>query len=474
MDIKKVCLYLRKSRNDTDLPLDIILSRHERQLKDFCTRCDLIIVKTYKEIVSADTIEKRPQMQALLNDVLDGLYYAVVVMDLDRLSRGNQIDQLEILETFKSANTLIITPTKTYDLKQNDYDEDFFDFALFMSRREYKLIKRRLLRGRKQAQKDGYFVGSRCPFGYSKEKRGRGFVLVENEHSKYVVDIFKMHANGVKLQDICNYLNNLNIPTISGGLFTPQTVKRIIRNKDYIGYITVNSDKTAYKGLHKPLIDKTTFDKANARLSARSCRCNHGKTLINPLASLLRCGVCGRVMHLQVSRGKKYYTCTLPSCATKNAKFEDVENQLLKELRTALNDFNYVLKADKMNDKEILRKKEIKAIEKAIEKNKEKINKICDAFETGIYTKERYFDRLNAVENDTIALNGRLKELNEQTSDSANATALIPKLSLVLKEYERMDAPNKNKLLKALIDKIEYHNKKGNGAAFTLIIHLKI
>lgn len=97
--------------------------------------------KVYKEVVSGENLDARPQARLMLDDVADKLYDGVVVVELERLSRGNQIDQVEILETFKKTGTKIYTLNKTYDLaSDNEFDEEFFEFGLFMSRREYKII----------------------------------------------------------------------------------------------------------------------------------------------------------------------------------------------------------------------------------------------------------------------------------------------------------------------------------------------
>ena len=47
-----------------------------------------------------------------------------------------------------------MTPSKTYD-PENEFDEEYFEFGLFMSRREYKTINRRLQRGRAASIKEG-------------------------------------------------------------------------------------------------------------------------------------------------------------------------------------------------------------------------------------------------------------------------------------------------------------------------------
>ena len=100
-----IALYLRKSREEEIETREETLARHERILEDYCTKNNLTIIKKYKEVVSGESIENRPQMQQLLQDVQAGLYDGVVVVELERLSRGNQIDQAEILEVFKKSKT---------------------------------------------------------------------------------------------------------------------------------------------------------------------------------------------------------------------------------------------------------------------------------------------------------------------------------------------------------------------------------
>ena len=172
--INKVALYLRKSRDEENESKDVTLARHENLLRDYCKRNKLHIVEVYKEVVSGESIANRPEMQRLLDDVDAGLYTGVVCVEIERLSRGNQLDQVEILEVFKNSNTKIYTLQKIYDLSKEEIDEEFFEFSLFMSRREYKIIRRRMERGRAQAMKEGYYTGSITPYGYTKVKDGRG------------------------------------------------------------------------------------------------------------------------------------------------------------------------------------------------------------------------------------------------------------------------------------------------------------
>lgn len=141
-------IYLRKSRKDDDAGFADTLSRHEKMLMDCADRMGLAVHEhdIYREIVSGESIEARPQMQRLLKAVEIRTCTAVLCIELERLSRGNGADQARTLKAFQFSNTKIITLNKTYDLASDDeFDEEFFEFGLFMSRRENS-SKRRLRR----------------------------------------------------------------------------------------------------------------------------------------------------------------------------------------------------------------------------------------------------------------------------------------------------------------------------------------
>lgn len=115
-------------------------------------------------MVSGESIAARPEIQKLLEEVSAGIYAGVLVVDLERLARGNGADQAYISQVFQYSSTKIITPSKIYD-PRNEYDEEYFEFGLFMSRREYKTINRRLIRGRDSSASEGKYISSIAPYG---------------------------------------------------------------------------------------------------------------------------------------------------------------------------------------------------------------------------------------------------------------------------------------------------------------------
>lgn len=114
------------------------------------------------------------------------------------LTRGNTIDQGILAQTFKFSDTEFITPMKIYN-PNNGFDEEYFEFGLFMSRREYKTINRRPQNGRILSVNGGKYVANQPPYGYNrmKIKNDKRFTLEPNtEEAKIVKLIFGLYTVG--------------------------------------------------------------------------------------------------------------------------------------------------------------------------------------------------------------------------------------------------------------------------------------
>ena len=161
----KYAIYLRKSRADLEaeaMGQGETLARHRAALREYAQSHGMEIGAVYEEIVSGESIDARPKMKQLLREVEQGRWAGVLCMDIDRLARGDSADQARVSNTFRISGTLIITPSKVYD-QSRESDEEYVDFELFMARREYKAISRRIMRGRIASAKEGHFIGSTPP-----------------------------------------------------------------------------------------------------------------------------------------------------------------------------------------------------------------------------------------------------------------------------------------------------------------------
>ena len=188
-------VYLRKSRMEEGLATDEVLAKHQKTLYDYAAAHGIHILEEYPEVVSGESLYTRPQMLRLLQDVEEGKYDAVLCMDLDRLSRGRMKDQGIVLDAFRESGTLIITPEKIYNLA-DEIDEEYAELKTFISRREYKIITKRLRRGLQMSIQDGCYVAN-APYGYHKTVVDRKPTLeIYEPEARFVRMMFELYAKG--------------------------------------------------------------------------------------------------------------------------------------------------------------------------------------------------------------------------------------------------------------------------------------
>jgi DNA invertase Pin-like site-specific DNA recombinase len=366
------CIYLRKSRADLEAESHgegETLKRHQDILLALAKKMNISITKIYSEIVSGETIASRPEMQNLLNDVESGMWEGVLVVEVERLARGDTMDQGLVSHTFKVSGTKIITPVKIYD-PNNEFDEEYFEFGLFMSRREYKTINRRLQRGRAQSINEGKYVGNIAPYGYTREKikgdKGYKLAVIPEEAAavKIIYDLYVNKKMGNAL--IAKELDKLNIKPRKNEFWSDQTIRGILSNPVYIGKIRWGARATQKKsingsihksrprsgeyqlvdGLHEAIITEDVFNQAQAiRHSKIITTANAKRPIANPLASLIVCEKCGRKMVMRKHKNSRgSLMCQNPHCKNVSSPVEEVETKLIKSLELWLEKYKLDIK----------------------------------------------------------------------------------------------------------------------------------
>lgn len=478
--------YIRKSRQDLEAEQQgqgETLARHRAILHAAAHRYGITIVEEYCEVVSGDTVAERPQMQRLLSDINAGRWDGVLVVDIDRLGRGDSVDQGIIFQSFLYSNTLIVTPDKIYD-PQDDSDAEFFEIKLFFSRREYTMIKKRMQRGRLQSVLDGCYAGGVPPYGCIKVKlEGRkGYTLAPHPEQLPVLQMaFEMRVHGNNGQPmgigaISRRLNKLGYRTANGKLWTPTLMQRVLSNPAYVGKVfwSTRPTVTTYKdgvrvkrriksdspvivdGLHEPLIDPELWNAAQEiRLQQYTPKTHEDLLQRNPFAGLVYCSKCGRVMRrYHKSNGKDWLKCYTPGCTTCAAAESAVEEAIIGTLRVWVNDFEAHPETptnDRQKDSSVDVVKRLTDQRKTVESQ---LNRLYDLLEQGLYSADLFRTRRAELSTRIDSIDEAIADATAQQEDSTNRAEYIQKVKTVLEAYfAASTAEEQNHLLKSVIQK---------------------
>lgn len=521
------CAYLRKSRADRDAEqqgeADVLL-RHKNILENLATKMGVSIKKFYSEVVSGETIADRPVMRELLLDVQSEMWDGVLVVEVERLARGNTKDQGIVSEYFKYSNTKIVTPLKIYD-PNDEYDEEYFEFGLFMARREYKTINRRLMRGRLISLEEGNYIASTAPYGYNRIKNldSKGYTLeINEEEAKVVRFIFDWYCHGILNEDgsitklgsdaIARRLDSLGITPRISSTWSRATISDILKNPIYYGDVrfgykpydkkikegtvvrvrSTNKNCKQNRGKHPAIIDYDLFMLAQKQKIINSKNTTPSSSILqNPLSGLVYCQKCGTLMtRLAPNTRNKYATLKCPNryCNNVSSPLFLVEEQLLNFLEEWVANHEVTEQNTDLNtpvNKEMVMLHDIiKTNDLEIKRLTTQLNKAYDLLEQEIYTPDIFRARQAMLTSDIEILNlsndKNKKELKKLEKVKYSNELFIPRIRHLLGTYSDSPAAIQNELLKEIIARIDYvkdsPNTRGKllNTNFTLNIYPKL
>lgn len=496
--LDEVIIYLRKSRSDDpSMSVEEVLARHEQQLQEYAESLfgeRIPEHHIFREVVSGETISDRPVMKEIMKLLETGTIKGVLVIEPQRLSRGDLEDCGRIINTFRYTNTIVLTPSKHYNLL-DEYDRKFFEMELTRGNDYLEYTKKILNRGRIASVKQGNFIGSIAPYGYRKVRIGSG------KDSSYTLEIIPEEADALKLMyhlfidegygftKIARHLDSLGIKPRKSPYWSPAAIKDMLENPVYIGKIRWNwrktkkimvdgnivktrpktqneSDWVYVQGKHSAIIDEKTFHAALDR-RGKNPRIKRTAELVNPYAGILFCGTCGRAMSYKKFYGKSGSNYSYQSmlcnnqaiCHTKSVKYNNLEERVIISLENAIADFKVKLQNDDGNASR-LHKSMIRNLEYDLQKLTAKDTRQKDAYEDGIYTKEEYALRNAKLQEQISETKAAILQAKGTTPVSIDYHEKIMRFKdcLAALKNPSASAAEKNTLLKSCIEKIVYYN----------------
>lgn len=505
--------YLRKSQSDDPLlTVEEVLAKHEKILDDWDERHlsgKVPEENRYREVVSGETLKDRPEMQLLLRRIESPKIKAVKVVEPQRLTRGDLEDIGRLMKLLKHTNTLVITPERIYDLR-NEYDWDTFERELKKGN-DYLLYTKKILeRGRLLSVSQGNYIPSIPPYGFDRIKVMDGKrecpTLKENKEQADVVRlIFELYVtSNMGRTKIARHLDSLHIKPAKGEHWSAASIKDMLSNIHYIGKVRWNWRKTVtivedgefiktrphqkigeylvFEGKHDGIVPLELFNAAQA-LIGKNPRTKPEVKTHNPLSGLLYCQ-CGRAMIMNCRRDKNDNFTQPPRlvcpaqaiCKTRSCTLEEMLDHVGDVLKNCIEDFEIRVEENK-GDSAKLHAALIKQLEKQMSDLQAKEVKQWEMQSDPDPAKrmpQEIFQQLNEkLLKEKEEVQQALCKAYESMPEPVDYTEKIITFNDALKALQdpNVDALKKNYLLKACIERIEYSRERGGRKPILGTIH---
>lgn len=494
LSINQVIIYLRKSRSDDpNMSIEDVLASHERQLQEYAEKNlggRIPESQIFREVVSGETISDRPVVQRVLRLIESSDILAVLVLEPQRLSRGDLEDCGRIINLLRYSHTYVLTPMVSYDLL-DEYDRKFFEMELTRGNDYLEYTKRILLRGRVAAVKQGNCIARIPPYGYRKVTIGDGkdrkhTLEIIPEEAAAVKILFQMYTDGAGFTAIAHHLDNIGLLPRKSDHWNPATLKDMLGNPVYIGKIRwnwkqtkkiisdgavrktrpTNSDCLIVDGLHPAIIDKDLWDRAHSSRVSRP-RIKRTAELSNPFAGLLYCS-CGTAMSMKKYTSRRCKTghviysmvCNDQAyCHTKSVSYFALVDRVADVLRSAIRDFEVKLSDDCTGATTALNT-QIHALELNLAQLHKKDDRQKDAYENGIYTISEFASRNAKLQEQIQKTTATLDRLRATPTPIVNYSEKIVMFQRCVDSLldDSVSPAEKNRLLKECIERIDYYN----------------
>ena len=202
--------------------------------------------------------EDRPEFKRLMVAAHSSEFSLIIIHKMDRFERNframtNTLEDLanigvrvySIHENLELANTLTVN---LFGIINEHYIQN---------------LSWETAKGKHQAAKEGYFIGSRVPFGYRKWIPGdppemdKRLLIVDEKEAAALRHCFEMYSTGsCSFSNLADYLNESGFVSRSGRAFRDDTLRSMLENPIYIGIIEYQGTKKetylTYKGKHQP------------------------------------------------------------------------------------------------------------------------------------------------------------------------------------------------------------------------------
>ena len=378
--LKLAFAYLRLSNEERNAGESSSISSQRLLIEQYCSRNNILLVREFADDGWSGGNFDRPDFKEMIKQLLDGKANMVITKDLSRLGR-DMIEASYYAEQFFPEHGIhYIAINDNFD---NASDNVMAPFQFAMNEVYLRDGSRKVKEVLKSKRENGQYCA--CPpYGYKKNPDDPHTLVPDEMTAPVVLRIFQAAAGGHSSRQIALELNRDGvIPPLkyrvlyrdsfseagashASDLWNYTTVKRILKNRVYLGHtllgrskkVSFKSDKkialpkeawVVHENTHPPIVSEETFRLAAENLGrgSRNYRANDHirKSIFSGIAVCARCGhalcSCGTVYK---GERKKYWylSCThhrqdaAAPCEGVRVRYADLVEVVRRDLNSLL------------------------------------------------------------------------------------------------------------------------------------------
>ncbi len=372
-------------RYSDEIQNDLSLESQEMMCREEITRRGGHVVRVYKDAAKFGWSLDREDFKRMRSDAEHGQFEAIMMWKFDRLARDHsQVTIIKALLRHEYKIRLFCVEGFSEDDDSGPYTAMMEQMLAVFSAFYSKNLSTEVSRANRHRHSNGKLNGSKPPFGYilatdKQPKRANCVKATSDMPSGLHIDpraavlvrwAFRLYAMGTySYATLAQFLtqkavllrHSLDKP------FHPQTVRDMIQNKTYCGYVSYS--ETVYtrgfgqgkagirgrrqwdKGIHSPIISEALFDQCQAVRGEHS-RMNKNPHVVEDqlLTGLIYCARCldrkkpdlkdanfGKMYVHAVQNHWRYYECAAvrrgyDRCGQRMVRQENIDNQVIAAL----------------------------------------------------------------------------------------------------------------------------------------------
>lgn len=452
------CAIYRRVSTDMQREEGFSLEAQKMRLEAYAISQGWTVVEDYSdEGYSAKNMD-RPQLQRMIKDIEHKKFDVLLVYRLDRLVR-NVRDLHELLETMDIYDVAFQSATEPFETKTAT-GRMFITIVATLAQWERETIAERVYESMLKRSESGMRNGAPAPYGYDTKD---GKLLKNNEEAKWVEFIFSQYRTHGS-QNIAKQLNTRGIKTKREGIWSDFSIRYILKNPIYCGYIRWNYEtyvsghrrKTGEEVMvpieqegYEPIITEQIWSETQKIINQRSQVAFRSESHY-PFSGVARCAKCGKNFTGAKKKRKaggeyRFYKCQgrfrFGTCDVQTIAETSIEEAFLSILD--LEDVN-----PSVHSRKISPELDIEQIKLQLDKVNDKKTRAKELYIEGDETKVEYNQRMKKLKSEEMEL-AKLLEVENQIASDYEVKEI---LNQIKKEWHNFSEETKKEAIQSLFE----------------------